>query len=116
MVDKIEELKSLYRASASNKKLDLSRLLEDYQGAKESQVEGAQALRDYLHKLAGSAGMYGFDDLHVAAKEALSAVETSYENSKSSASARIGERVDVGLILTVIEELDALIGADDAVN
>jgi|CXWL01.1.fsa_nt_gi HPt (histidine-containing phosphotransfer) domain-containing protein len=35
-----------------------------------------RALRDLAHKLAGSAGMYGFDDLGLLAREIVRAIDT----------------------------------------
>lgn len=39
-------------------------------------AEQVRALRDLAHKLAGSAGMYGFDDLGLLAREIVRAIDT----------------------------------------
>ena len=38
-------------------------------------LDGPRALRDQAHKLAGSAGMYGFDDLGHFARELVHAID-----------------------------------------
>lgn len=39
-------------------------------------AQQVRALRDLAHKLAGSAGMYGFDDLGLLAREIVRAIDT----------------------------------------
>lgn len=65
--------------------------------------EGISTLRDLAHKLAGSAGMYGFDDLGHLARELVHAVDAGAGASIVSGLARdIVARLSVAKSLLIV--------------
>ena len=71
----IENLKVRYRESCVYKQAVLGEMLERYRKAIPAETPLCLELKDFLHKLAGSSGMYGYDQLHVAARSALACFE-----------------------------------------
>ncbi|GEM_PF-1666749 len=104
----IQELRARYRTSAEDKRAVLDGLLTRYRsvGKSGAQLNGQLngELNEFLHKLAGSSGMYGYDQLHAAARRALVLFEGSEKTEELTASV---ESIARSLEL-VIKELDAL--------
>ena len=108
----IQELRARYRTSAEDKRAVLDGLLTRYRsvGKSGAQLNGQLngelngELKEFLHKLAGSSGMYGYDQLHAAARRALVLFEGSEKTEELTASV---ESIARSLEL-VIKELDAL--------
>ena len=104
----IQELRARYRTSAEDKRAVLDGLLTRYRsvGKSGAQLNGELngELNEFLHKLAGSSGMYGYDQLHAAARRALVLFEGSEKTEELTASV---ESIARSLEL-VIKELDAL--------
>lgn len=51
-------------------------------------TEARAGLRDLAHKLAGSAGMYGFDDISAVARAVVHAIDANASSSTLGASAK----------------------------
>lgn len=73
-------LKERYKSSFLEKIAEISECLDAVQ-AEQASREDVIKLRDLLHKLAGSSGMYGYDDISVASRSAMRAAEKN-ENLK----------------------------------
>ena len=100
----IQELRARYRTSAEDKRAVLDGLLTRYRSVGKSGAQLNGELNEFLHKLAGSSGMYGYDQLHAAARRALVLFEGSEKTEELTASV---ESIARSLEL-VIKELDAL--------
>ncbi len=77
----IQAIRSRYRASLNDKAQMISvhvKAISDI-GVKTQSVEqeklSLQSLRDDLHKLAGSSGMYGYDDVSVVCRDIMRAID-----------------------------------------
>ena len=71
----IKQLTDRYKSSANEKHSvirEFRQMLARTTAVNESDL---LEMKHYVHKLAGSAGMYGFDDLHCAAQTALKVCE-----------------------------------------
>ena len=106
MIDSsIQSLKARYRESGIDKRAVLDTLLERYRSADVLQAGINDELKDFLHKLAGSSGMYGFERLHEAARTAL----TYFEGGENT-------EPQTGLAESIIRSLEAVIYELDALN
>lgn len=73
----VKALRERYQQSLCDKSKMLGELIDTLSSANDEPAGNgesgdAELLADYLHKLAGSAGMYGYDDVALLAREAMS--------------------------------------------
>ncbi|MEO0369428.1 MAG: hypothetical protein AAF197_11705 [Pseudomonadota bacterium] len=71
MSDSVDNIKQQYRNSLPDKSAALEKLAQQLTSCLSECQEMAGELRDFTHKLAGSTGMYGFDQLHSQSKSLL---------------------------------------------
>lgn len=76
----VQALHAKYRASLPDKAQALRAELSE-----SADSNGLEALAGLLHRLAGSAGMYGFNDVAAQARVALQLVETGSDEASNSA-------------------------------
>ena len=70
----VEQLKAIYKNSLIEKAETLNTLFKEWQTENNEQTE--IELHNYLHKLAGSLGMYGFDQLSDNARKIMNSLHT----------------------------------------
>ncbi len=66
-------IRARYQKSFAEKLQQLKVLEANYQ--KSQKQDALDELKEYLHKLAGSSGMYGYDDLSHACRAAMAAID-----------------------------------------
>ncbi|NND81481.1 MAG: hypothetical protein HKN50_03555 [Gammaproteobacteria bacterium] len=69
----IELLQQRYRTSLIEKSVEIAELRIQYESTDddESAALASQTLGDFLHKLAGSAGMYGYTEIAISARNIM---------------------------------------------
>ena len=67
----IQQLKSRYKASLPEKAAQTAELESLLLGEQAMLQQSLQDIHEFLHKLAGSAGMYDYDDIAVLARAAM---------------------------------------------
>ncbi len=97
---RLEAQRLKYLESLNNKRAALSILEEDWN---DGQIAVLVDIRHIAHKLAGSAGLYGFDSLAVASRRLDEELRLTSPTDKSVREALDG----------MIRELDELLGARD---
>jgi len=68
---KVQQLKHRYRNSLAEKAAELDSALAAIEFDHPGATATVQQLHEYLHKLAGSAGMYGYDDIASSARSSM---------------------------------------------
>ena len=67
----VQQLKLRYRASFRDKAAELQRFASELSAISKRQAEHLAEARAFLHKLAGSAGMYGYQNIADLARGAM---------------------------------------------
>ena len=70
----IQQLKTRYRTSLPEKSAQIAKLQIVLLDGQAELPQVLQELHEYLHKLAGSAGMYGYDDIAVLARTTMALI------------------------------------------
>ena len=72
----IQQLKSRYKASLPEKSAQIAELQSLLQSGQPSVPQTLKDIHEFLHKLAGSAGMYDYDDIAALARASMQFVIT----------------------------------------
>jgi HPt (histidine-containing phosphotransfer) domain-containing protein len=67
----VQQLKARYKASLPEKSAQIAELQRSLLGENAILQQSLQDIHEYLHKLAGSAGMYDYADIAVLARAAM---------------------------------------------
>jgi hypothetical protein len=76
---KIQQLKHRYRNSLATKLEELDSYLFAFEFGEGNIRSRLVELHEYLHKLAGSAGMYGYDDIAKMARDSMAVTNADSE-------------------------------------
>lgn len=72
----VQALKQRYRDSLKEKSLVVTEMLDQL-----GRVEDLLPIREELHKLAGSSGMYGYSDISETCREAIKSIDDGKESA-----------------------------------
>ena len=72
----VQQLKSRYKASLPEKSEQIAELQSSLQREQPSSQQTLEEIHEFLHKLAGSAGMYDYDDIAGLARATMQFVIT----------------------------------------
>ena len=72
----VQQLKSRYKASLPEKSAQIAELQSLIVAGQPSLSQSLQDTHEFLHKLAGSAGMYDYDDIAVLARATMQIILT----------------------------------------
>ena len=75
--DRINELRLRYQRSLAEKAESISKLLVQVREQALEKDDLQVAVHEYLHKLAGSSGMYGYQDIADLCRKTLEELETN---------------------------------------
>jgi len=76
---KITDIRERFKSSLLEKAEVFGQYLDNIVESDETNAELLNELREDLHKLAGSTGMYGYDDLAKMSREAMDLIDSSDE-------------------------------------
>ena len=76
---KIADIRERFKSSLLEKAEVFGQYLDKIVESDETNAELLNELREDLHKLAGSTGMYGYDDLAKMSREAMNLIDSSDE-------------------------------------